>query len=435
MTSLRHRLAARASRTLAVVGALHLAGLAGLAACHTTEDPRPGISKRGAQATPELPPPIDAGLTPDAAALPVGPLACGARPATTAPFSKRALLGAAADCAAWHACTFANAAHVLSLTVASDAKDATSESRALAQLAYRQAMAAWSGVELFQFGPVAEKVTDKYHGRGLRAYVHPWPDTSRCQVETQIAGRGYAQGFDLVFPSARGLFAIEYALHYPGRDTSCTPSSTGAAAWAALSPDALAKAKGDYAVAVARDVSTRAAALHAVWTPTGESFKAKLLAADGYGSEQEALNVVAWSLLYPELQVKDLKLGSYAGFQTAPPIPESPFARLDVENVRANLRGFRSLFMGCGPEGEGLGFDDWLVAVGDPGLARDLAAHFATALAAADAFPPFQQATEAQFVDFYLKVRPLANLLKTNFFGSASSLNLKLPASAASDTD
>ena len=117
------------------------------------------------------------------------------------------------------------------------------------------------------------------------------------------------------------------------------------------------------------------------------------------------------------------------------PIPESPFARLDIENVRANLRGFRSLFMGCGPEGEGLGFDDWLVAVGDAALARDVASLFATALAAADAFPPFQQATEAQFIEFYLKVRPLANLLKTNFFGSASSVNLKLPAGAASDTD
>ena len=67
-----------------------------------------------------------------------------------------------------------------------------------------------------------------------------------------------------------------------------------------------------------------------MWLPSGENFKAKLLAADGYGSEQEALNVVAWSLLYPELEVKDLKLGSYAGFQTAAPIPESPFARLDI---------------------------------------------------------------------------------------------------------
>lgn len=435
MSSSPQRPAPAVLRALALAGAASLAALAALGACHVTEDPRPGVSKRGAQATPELPPPLDAGVAPDAAALPVGPLACGARPSSTPPFTKQALLGAAADCAAWHACTFANAASVLSLTVASDAKDRTAESRALAQLAYRQAMLAWSGVELFQFGPVAEKVTDKYHGRGLRAYIHAWPGTNRCQVETQIATKGYAQGFDLVFPSARGLFAIEYALHYPGRDTSCSPSSTGGAAWAALSPDALSQAKGEYAVAVARDVSTRATALHDVWLPTGENFKAKLVAADGYGSEQEALNVVAWSLLYPELAVKDLKLGSYAGYQTAAPIPESPFARLDIENVRANLRGFRSLFMGCGPEGEGLGFDDWLVAVGDGALARDVASLFATALAAADAFPPFQQATEAQFVEFYLKVRPLANLLKINFFGSASSVNLKLPAGAASDTD
>ena len=227
MSSPRQPPAPPVLRALALAGAAALATLAALGACHVTEDPRPGVSQRGAQATPELPPPIDAGVTPDAAALPVGPLTCGARPSSTPPFTKQALLGAAADCAAWHACTFANAASVLSVTVAADAKDRTAESRALAQLAYRQAMLAWSGVELFQFGPVAEKATDKYHGRGLRAYIHAWPGTNRCQVESQIATKGYLQGFDLVFPSARGLFAIEYALHYPGRDTSCSPSSTG----------------------------------------------------------------------------------------------------------------------------------------------------------------------------------------------------------------
>ena len=99
------------------------------------------------------------------------------------------------------------------------------------------------------------------------------------------------------------------------------------------------------------------------------------------------------------------------------------------------LRAFRELFVGCGAAGEGLGFDDWLVASGNGALAKELLDLYAQAQAASDAFPPFYQASPQQFADLYLKIRPLANLLKTQLFGSGSPLNLKLPASAASDTD
>ena len=57
------------------------------------------------------------------------------------------------------------------------------------------------------------------------------------------------------------------------------------------------------------------------------------------------------------------------------------------------------------------------------------------AQAAVDAFPAYSEATEAQFLAFYQEIKPLSDELKTRFFGSASPLNLKLPASAASDTD
>lgn len=419
---------------LALGGALLPAVLA--FACHTTEDPRPGVAKKGTASTADpLPPPFDAGVVPDAAGLPEGPYACGAPPVSTAPFTKAALLGATADCAAYHVCRFANAAHVLRTTVDAEAKDGTKESRALAQLAWQRAMDEWSHSALFQFGPVADKATDKYHGRSLRTLVHAWPDTSRCQVETQVVLKGYQGGFDLVFPSSRGLFALEYLLYYPGTDTACSASSQAGGAWASLVGDAQTKAKRDYAVAAAGDLVAQADTLRKVWAPDGENFKAKLLAFDGYGNEQEALNVVAWSMFYVEQEVKDLKLGSYAGFQTAPPNPETAFARVDIENIRTNVRAFRELFVGCGAAGEGLGFDDWLVASGNGALAKELLDLYAQAQAAADAFPPFYQASPQQFADLYLKIRPLANLLKTQLFGSGSPLNLKLPASAASDTD
>jgi hypothetical protein len=265
--------------------------------------------------------------------------------------------------------------------------------------------------------------------------VHPWPDLNRCQVETQVVQKGFLQGWDVVFPSSRGLFPVEYALFYPGADTACFPNSDTAKIWATQSPAQLTQAKTDYAVAIVDNIVAVSLEIRNVWAPAGENFKAKLLAFDGYGSEQETLNVVAWSLLYPEQEIKDLKLGSLAGFQPAANNPETPFARVEADNMRTNLRAFRTLFQGCGADGVGVGFDDWLIAAGQQQLASDILATLASAQAAADAFPAFPQATPAQFVDMYNAIKPLTNLLKTSMFGSASPLNLKLPASAASDTD
>lgn len=430
----------RSPSTLAVVVGVAAAAVAAVVACTTTPDPRAG--RAGSSNGTGGPGGASGGQSSSGgldAAPPAGAIECGPAPGTAAaaaaPFSKAALLGAAADCAAWHACNFQNATTALRTTFRDHAAAPTDATRAAAQAAWRVAMNEQSKMELFQFGPVGSKTVDKYHGRGLRSFVHPWPDLNRCQVETQVVTKGYEQGWELVFPSSRGLYAVEYALFYPGRDTACLSSSTAAQAWATQTPEQLTAAKNAYGTAVADNLVALSLEIRNVWAADGEAFKAKLLAFDGYGSEQETLNVVAWSLFYPEKEVKDLKLGSLAGFQTAPFGSETPFAGIEVENMRTNLRAFRSLFQGCSADGAGVGFDDWLVAAGQAQLAQDMLAALAKAQAAADVFPSFAQASTAQFVTMYEALKPLSDLLKSSFFGSASPLNLKLPASAASDTD
>lgn len=411
-----------------------------IVACTATSDPRAGKAgatgssgNGGPSGTSGGPSNSSGGID---AAPPEGAVECGPAPgAAGAPFTKAALLGAAADCAAWHACNFQNAATGLRTTFRAHAAAPTDATRTAAQAAWRVAMNEQSKMELFQFGPVGSKTVDQYHGRGLRSFVHPWPDLNRCQIETQVVTKAYAGGWDAVFPSSRGLYAVEYALYHPGNDTVCLSNSAAAQTWATQTPAQLTTAKNEYGVAVVDNVVALSLEIRNVWAADGENFKAKLLAFDGYGNEQETLNVVAWSLFYVEKEIKDLKLGSLAGFQTAPFVSETPFARVEVENLRSNLRAFRSLFQGCAADGAGIGFDDWLIAAGQAQLAQDMLAALTKAQAAADAFPSFSQASTAQFVDFYNSIKPLSDLLKTSFFGSASPLNLKLPASAASDTD
>lgn len=411
--------------------------LAAIAACRSTDDPREGIAgtrtsgstSSGGVASSSGGPAGSSSGGIDAAALPSDAIDCGAAPASTAPFTKAGLLGAAAECAAWHHCTFLNAATTLRKAV---------QENTGREAAWKAAMDEASFLEGFQFGPWASKGVDPYQGRGLRSFVHPWPDVSRCEVEKQVLARDYEKGWNLVFANGRGLFALEVLFFYQGTDTACLPTSEAGKRWTATAPADLATAKDAYAKALAENLVSVALEARNAYLPAaggGEAFKDKLVAAQGYGSEQEALNVVGWALFYPEAEVKDDKLASLAGVATTPPNRETPFAKVDIENIRTNMKAFRALFQGCGAGGAGLGFDDWLALAGHQQLADDILAATTAIDTAAAAFPPFDQATTAQFAALYESVRKLSTLIKGSLFGSGSPLNLKLPASAASDTD
>lgn len=417
---------------LFALGGSALAALGWLVACESTEYTPPGVGPGGSGGPVTTPGGGGSGID---AAVPETAIDCGPRPATTEPFTKQALLGAASACAAWQSCTFLNTATAMRKSVKTWADGPTDATRAAAGASWREAMRAWSSMELFQFGPVAPKSLDSYQGRGLRTFVHPWPDLNRCQVDTQVVQKTYLQGWDFVFPNGRGLFALETLLFYPGTDTACLSNSTTAQTWATKTPSQLLADKTAYGVAVAENLAALALEIQNVWAPTGENFGAKLLAGEGYGSEQEALNVVAYNLMYLDEEIKDFKLASLAGLSTSPPTPETPFAGMEVENVRENLHAFRALYQGCGEGGAGLGFDDWLAAAGQSALANDIGVALDQAQAAADAFPPFSSATQPQFRQLYETLKVLTDLVKADLFGSASPLNLKLPASASSDTD
>lgn len=363
---------------------------------------------------------------------------CGEPPVSHAAFTRASLLGAAADCAAWHHCRFESAAASLRDKARAFEKEASDDALHAARLAWHKAMLAWSRVELFQFGPVAPVTVDEYHGKGIRNLIYAWPRMSRCQVEEQVALQRYLEnGVDKVLINARGLFASEYLLFYPGTDHACAASSQTASAWSGFDDDELGRRKRAYGAAIAENILGKARELSTSWLDAGGNFKEKLVSASGYGSDQEALNVVAWSLVYLEREVKDWKLGVPAGYTVAAPIdgPESPYAGVATESIRANLRGFRSLFQGCGHDGEGIGFDDWLSAAGHPDLADEIVNAWKKAQEAADAFPSFHKASAEEVDTLYWAVKELTDLLKADLFGPGSPLNLKLPATVEGDTD
>jgi predicted lipoprotein len=342
----------------------------------------------------------------------------------------------------WHRCEFESAAKDLVSSVREYHAEPDASGLLAAQRAFRNAMQVWSKLELFQFGPLSSRSEsagkDAYQGQGIRDLIYSWPAVARCRVEEQLATQNFtSQGVGNALVSARGLFGIEYSLFYSATDTACLPASSAATAWASLSEAELGQRKRDYALAVAEDVLEQARVLGTAWSPEGGDFRSVFVSASGYPSEQEALNVLGFALIYVEREVKDWKLGIPAGYTLTHPVTlaETPFALHGTENIRANLIGFRSLFEGCGPAGEGLGFDDWLNEAGHADLAHDLLVALHAAQVVADASPPLNEATPAEIETLYAAIKALTNLLKADLFGAGSPLGLKLPAGVEGDTD
>jgi predicted lipoprotein len=365
--------------------------------------------------------------------------ACGAPPVLEEEFSRERLRSASADCAVWKYCAFRETARVLDEALEAYASERNASTLRAARGAWLAAMDRWSEAELFQFGPAASVAEsagkDLYQGKGLRDRIYAWPSTAQCRVEEQVVAQ--PRSLDGVLISGRGLFALEYVLFHSGAETACGSSTETARAWSELSEDERDSRKASYARTVAADVRAQSDALVNAWSPDGGNFKDKFVRAMGYPDEQTALNVLGWSLIYVEKEVKDWKLGIPAGYTLTSPVngPEAPFARVGTANIRANLRGFRSLFQGCGESGEGLGFDDWLRAADHGELADQLLEALAGAEKGIEQLGPLPDASKEKLETAYQELRKLTDLLKSDLFGAGSPLNLKLPASVEGDTD
>lgn len=357
----------------------------------------------------------------------------------TGTFSRTRLRESAAACFEYNYCLFEEAAEVLS----NELDDALSSSfpSATVQTAWRNAMHAWSVLEVMQVGPAASAAPtagkDNYQGQGKRDLIYSWPQVARCRVDEQVALERYKSlGISSVGISGRGMFGLETLLFYPGSDTACSQNSTTADVWATFDAKTLQGRRLDYARALGQDVLGQARELSNAWASNAD-FRAKFVDASAYPDEQEAMNVLGWALIYVEREVKDWKLGVPTGVAAGAPVSqvEAFYAGDQSSLLSQNIRGFRLLFEGCSANYEGIGFDDWLRAAGHEDLAEDIIEAASGAEARFASLPRFAEATPSDLEAAYAAIKQLTDLLKADLFGAGSPLNLKLPASVEGDTD
>lgn len=364
------------------------------------------------------------------------------------PFSKAAFLRQVSECAVARYEDFHT--HAVALDAAAKALDSApnAETVARARAAWLVANASWQAAELFRFGPAGRPVEADAGGQGLRDQIYAWRLGGRCPVETALVDKVYAASdFATSTIDNRGMGAAEYLLFYEQADNGCqsfSPINTNGT-WAALGATEIALRKRQYAAAVAADVLANAEKLYAAWDPARGNFKAKLAspgAGSPYPNEQAALNVVFHGIFYLEKEVKDFKLAvplavSPECFSAlCPEALESRFANVSQANLKANFVAFRRLFQGCGGKNTGLGFDDWLDAVGASALKNRMLAALDGAETALDAINPaievslVRDTPKVQF--FYDSLKQFTDIFKTEFI---SALNLDLPPGAGTDND
>jgi predicted lipoprotein len=337
----------------------------------------------------------------------------------------------------------ASTAETLTAAVKADCAAAAPSPTSTAQPAWRDAMVQWSRVEAMRIGPLADD-------SGRRDAVYAWPVTNACAVDQGVAALlADPSGFDISgqLTNRRGLDALEWLVFAPDTETKCPPQ-VPLDAYTALDEDGRRAARCEYATLAAADLQASIDALVLAMQPASEGggggvddFANAGQEGSPFATRREALNHMSDALFHLEKVLKDTKLSRLGGFGenscdvVSAPCPEdaeTPWARIDLQLIGAQLAGFRALFVGT----EATGFDDWLAHHGQQALSDEMLADLDAAIAANDALGGDLDGTlslnYAGFVEVYDHTRAVGVNLKSQFL---TTLGLDLPSSAAGDND
>lgn len=359
-------------------------------------------------------------------------------------FDKVALLRAFGECAVGTYKDFADKATTLDAATKKAAAEGTPDAVAAARTAWAAAIDVWQRAEVMQFGPAAMT------GPGaadMRDGIYGWPLVNRCVMDGQLVDKSY-ENIAGTLASTRGLAAAEYMLFYEGKENGCAPqvNINTSGSWAELAKGTeLQSRRLAYASAATGDVASRAQKLLEAWEPGKGDFLGVLVKAPNntFTTQQMAFNAVSDAAYYVDDFVKTMKIGRPAGLTpdctAAPclPLVESPWAKRSKEHLKNNLAGLESLVRGCGANGEGLGFDDLLVAVGAKETSDKLVASIAASRSALAALtePTFEedlQKNPAGVKLLFDNLRAVFALMKSEV---ATVLDLNPPQRVASDND
>ena len=312
--------------------------------------------------------------------------------------------------------------------------------------AWQDTVDIWQRLEMMQVGPAGRKTQPG--GKDLRKSIYPWPHRDHCEIDQNLTTELYATNAGDVSPEASGLWASEYLLFDSGSTNACAADHVinTDGSWAAIDAADLARRRAAYAAFTASSVAGTAEQLLNAWSPDADNFLGELTqAGEGsrtYGKKRVAINAVSDALGYVEWGMKENKLARPLGLFDCDQSSclddiEAKYSRRSLQHLRNNIVGFRKIFTGCGDQYEGLGFDDYLTAMGSADLADQIDGAARAVLDAIDAItaPDLVTALDndaASVSELHRAVSALSSLLRGQFL---VVLNLELPQMVQGDND
>ena len=230
-----------------------------------------------------------------------------------------------------------------------------------AREAWRTGMSDWQEAEAYLVGPATA------NGGSIRNSIYSFfsgSPLSTCAIDQAVV-LTQDPAFDINSRSfnQRGLDALEYLFFNDDLMHTCPVQIVETADWDLRPETERKQLRCEYALELATDLDQSVTQLLDQWQPTGGNFRSDFVDPQNIAENFQALSE---SLFYIELETKDAKLGVPTGIKndcsqlTCPSAAESPYSDAALDNIRANLHGFRDGLMG----GIGLGFDDIIAAEG-----------------------------------------------------------------------
>lgn len=360
-------------------------------------------------------------------------------------FSRADLLTAFGDCIVSEIDRFEAKSAVFVQVANAAVADPTDAQISGVQNAWQETIGVWQQLEMMQVGPAGRRTVPG--GKDLRKAIYPYPHTDHCEIDRSLTSESYTTNAGDLSVEAQGLWAAEYLLFNTEQGNACdaTDEINTSGSWDALDANTMRVRRVEYTSIAANAVHDAALSLQAAWSPNGENFLAELTDAGSgsrtYGKKRVALNAVSDGLGYVEWGIKDNKLARPLGIigcdNDCAELVEAKYSGSSKLHIRNNMAGFRKIFNGCGSDGQGLGFDDYLYAMGSIRLADQIDRAVQGVFSALDNIEEtdLQLALTEDIESVYAlhnAVSALSGLMRNDFL---VALNLELPQMVQGDND
>lgn len=228
----------------------------------------------------------------------------------------------------------------------------TEENLQIMQQAWRDTSYLWEKVNLFKLG----RLTFVYHSR----IENDSPIAVQIIDDIIKSTDPFDESSISVFGSnVIGLRTVEYLIFNPAEGNSRVLAN--------FTTDPSAERRMLYLMITVDDLYTSADQIWQIWSPDYQNYVAEFIEADDPGSVQESIVMLTNQMLITLESVTNISigwpLGTVAG-SIQPDLVQARYSGYSVAQIRSFFEVLRATYNGTSDAGDGLGFDDYLNAVG-----------------------------------------------------------------------